>query len=224
MLPKNTSIKSIPKIISLIKRETQKFQTPIVTEVANITSDSFKVLISCLLSLRTKDAVTAQASKRLFEVADTPEELVNLDTKNIEKLIYPVGFYKTKAKRINEICKILIDKYNSKVPDSIDELLKFKGVGRKTAGIVMCYGHNKTVSIPTDSHVHQISNRLSWVKTKTPEQTEQELMKIIPKKYWHDLNDILVTYGQNICVPISPFCTKCVVSRYCPKVGVNRSR
>lgn len=224
MPPKNISLDNIPKIISLIKSSTKNFQNPIVTEVANITNDPFKVLISCLLSLRTKDAVTAQASKRLFEVADAPEKLVKLDTKNIEKLIYPVGFYKTKAKRIKEICKILIDKYNSKVPDSIDELLKFKGVGRKTAGIVMCYGHNKTVSIPVDSHVHQISNRLGWVKTKTPEQTEQELMKIIPRKYWHDLNDILVTYGQNICVPVSPFCSKCVISKYCPKIGIMRNR
>ena len=214
----------IISVINLIKKESERFQNPIVTEIAWLTNDPFKVLISCLLSLRTKDMVTALASKRLFKIADTPEKLAELSEKRIENLIYPVGFYKTKAKRIRAIAKVLIEKYNSNVPESMDELLMLKGVGRKTAGIVMCYAYNKTESIPVDSHVHQIVNRLGWVNTKTPEKTEQALMSIIAKEYWHELNDILVKYGQNICVPISPFCSKCVVAKYCMMVGVSRSR
>jgi len=216
----------IGKIINLIKKEcnNKNFQIPIVTEVSDLHNDPFKVLISCVLSLRTKDAVTAKASNNLFKVANTPEKILKLEVKEIEKLIYPVGFYKTKAKNLKEICKVLIEKHNSKVPDSEEELLKLKGVGRKTMGIVMCYGFHKNSHIPVDSHVHEVANRLGWVKTKTPEQTEQELMKIIPKKYWHDLNDLFVKYGQNICVPVSPYCSKCVVNKYCNKIGIKYSR
>ncbi len=218
------SIKNIKIIINLLKKECEKYKNPIVTEIADLHKDPFKVLISCLLSLRTKDAVTAIASKRLFDIANTPEKLVELDLNTIEKLIYPVGFYKTKAKRLKDISKVLIDKYNGKVPDNEQDLLSLKGVGRKTLGIVMCYGFNKDNYIPVDSHVHEISNRLGWVKTKNPEQTEQVLYKIIPKKYWHDLNDLFVNYGQNICVPVSPFCSKCIINKYCKKINIKHSR
>lgn len=214
----------IKKVISIIKKETKKFRNPIITEVANLSKSPYKVLVSCLLSLRTKDDVTAIASSKLFKKADNPKKMLKLSRKEIEKLIYPVGFYKVKAKRIKEISKTLLEKYKGRVPDKMEELLKLKGVGRKTAGIVMCYGHNKIVSIPTDSHVHQIANRLGWVKTKTPEQTEQELMKIVPRNYWYDLNDVFVSYGQNICVPISPKCSICPVRKYCPRIGVTKSR
>ncbi|HLD10723.1 endonuclease III [Candidatus Woesearchaeota archaeon] len=210
--------------IKLLKEECKKYKNPIVTEIADLTQSPFKVLISCLLSLRTKDAVTTLASKRLFEKADSPEKLLNLDIQSIEKLIYPVGFYKTKAKRLKVICKDLIEIHNGKVPDNEQDLLKLKGVGRKTMGIVMCYAFGKNDHIPVDSHVHEISNRIGWVKTKTPNETEIALTKIIPKKYWHDLNDLLVNYGQNICVPVSPYCSKCKINKYCKKVNVKYSR
>ncbi len=219
MKPKNIEI-----VLKIIKKECRKYKNPIVTEVADLTNNPFKVLVSCLLSLRTKDAVTAKASKRLFENADTPEKILKLKTKEIEKLIYPVGFYKTKAKNIKNVCRDLTEKYNGNVPCSEEDLLKLKGVGRKTMGITMCYGFNKCLHIPVDSHVHQVTNRLGWVKTKMPEQTEKELYKIIPKKHWHDLNDLFVKFGQNVCVPVSPFCSKCPVNKYCPKIGVKRSR
>ena len=215
---------NIDLIIKTIKKECKKYENPIVTEIADITNNPFKVLISCLLSLRTKDAVTAKASKSLFETADAPEEIIRLSTKQIEKLIYPVGFYKTKAKRIKEICKVLLEKYNGKVPDKEQELLNLKGVGRKTMNIVMTYGFNKKEFIAVDTHVHRISNRLGWVKTKTPEQTEFELKKVIPKKHWQEINNLFVTFGQNICLPISPFCSRCPINKYCHKMNVRKSR
>ena len=214
----------IVKVIGLVKNDVRRFKNPIVTQIGELTKDPFAVLISCLLSLRTKDETTAVASKKLFALATTPRQMLGLSIPQIEKAIYPVGFYHTKARRIKEICKVLLEKYKGKVPETIEELIQLNGVGRKTAGIVMCYGHNKGVSIPVDSHVHQISNRLGWVQTKTPEKTEEALMKLIPKPYWRDLNDIFVTFGQHVCVPVSPFCSKCVISKYCPRVGVVRSR
>ncbi|MEK6861696.1 MAG: endonuclease III [Nanoarchaeota archaeon] len=218
------SEKEISKVIELVKKAVEKFENPIVTEVADLTRDPFKVLISCILSLRTKDQVTAKASKRLFELADNPYDMVKLDKRRIEKAIYPVGFYKTKAKRIKEICKKLIEEYNGKVPDTIEELLRFKGVGRKTAAITIVYGHKRADYIPVDVHVHIITNRLGWVKTKNPDDTMHELMRIVPKKYWYDLNDTFVKFGQNICVTISPFCSKCPIYEYCDRIGVTRSR
>jgi len=186
--------------------------------------DPFRVLISCILSLRTRDSTTIPASKRLFKKAGSAHSMSKLTAKAIEKLIYPVGFYKTKAKRIREICRILTRDFDGKIPEKFEDLLKFRGVGKKTASIVMVYGHNKPEYIPVDTHVHRISNRLGWVKTKTPEQTMDAMMEIIPKKYWHDLNNLLVKHGQNICVPISPFCYECPVSKYCKKMGVGKRR
>lgn len=218
------SPKHINKIIKLLKQEIKHFENPIATEIGERTKDPFLVLISCILSLRTKDTTTGPAAKRLFDLADNPKDMLNLSKKQIEKAIFPVGFYPTKAKWIKEVCKILIENYDGKVPDKMEELIKLPGIGRKCAGITMSYGFNKTVSIPIDSHCHQIANRLGWVKTKTPEKTEQELMKIIPRKYWHDLNNLLVAHGQNICVPISPFCSKCYINKHCPRIGVTRNR
>ncbi len=216
-------INNIHTIIKLLKKEIKKFVLPSVTTIANKNKDPFLVLISCLLSLRTKDQVTSNASERLFKLAKTPLELSKLRTKIIEKIIYPVGFYKTKAKRIVEISKILIKDYNGKVPEQLEELLKLNGVGRKTANLVIILGYNK-YGICVDTHVHRISNRLGFVKTKTPEKTEFELRIKLPKKYWKIYNNLLVSHGQNICKPISPFCSKCIINKYCDKVGVLKYR
>lgn len=204
----------IAPVMAALKREAKRFKQPIVTELADEKEDPFLVLISCLLSLRTKDATTEEASERLFALADTPQAMVKLPVAKIKKAIYPVGFYKTKAKRIKEICAVLIESYGSKVPDDFDELMKLKGVGSKTANIVMVYGFNKS-GLPIDTHCHRIPNRLGWVKTKTPEQTEAALRVLLPKKYWHDFNDLFVQFGQNICRPVGPRCGECPVSRYC---------
>ena len=212
----------IDDIVSILKRENKKYIVPIVT-IVSMTKSPFMVLISCLLSLRTKDKVTAEASNRLFKLADNSEKMLGLRTKSIEKAIYPVGFYKTKSKRIKEICKTLLNDYEDVVPDEIDELLKLNGVGRKTANLVVTLGYGK-LGICVDTHVHRISNRLGLVKTKTPEQTEFALRKTLPKKYWLIYNDLLVTYGQNLCVPVSPWCSKCKIFKYCKRVGVKKSR
>ena len=212
----------IDNIVAILKRENKKYVVPIVT-IVSMTKSPFMVLISCLLSLRTKDKVTGEASNRLFKLANSPARMLEISTKNIEKAIYPVGFYKTKAIRIKEICKALLEDYGSVVPDEIDELLKLKGVGRKTANLVVTLGYGK-LGICVDTHVHRISNRLGLVKTKTPEQTEFTLRKNLPKKHWLIYNDLLVTYGQNLCVPISPWCSKCKIFKYCKRIDVKTSR
>jgi len=214
---------AIDDIIRILEKETKKYTTPIVTEVKEQTRDPYKVLVSCLISLRTKDEVTRAASKRLFLEAETPERMAEMKETKIAELIYPAGFYKTKAKRIKEISKTLISKYHSKVPDEIDELLKLKGVGRKTANLVVTLGYNK-LGICVDTHVHRISNRLGYVRTKTPAQTEFSLRKKLPEKYWIRYNDLLVTWGQNICSPTSPWCSKCAIRHYCKRIGVKKSR
>ena len=215
--------KRIEKIVETLKAALKKYGDPVVTKVAKEKRSPYRVLISTLLSLRTKDETTLKASERLFKVADTPEKMLNLSKEQIEKLIYPVGFYHRKAEQILKISKILIEKYNGKVPDNLDELLKLPGVGRKTANLVLNEGFGK-LGICVDTHVHRISNRLGLVKTKTPEQTEFALRKILPEKYWIIFNTLLVTLGQNICTPISPKCSICPIERYCPKVGVTKHR
>jgi len=216
-------IESISHVINILKKEVKRFKEPIVTQYAR-KKDPFKVLISCILSLRTRDEVTKGASKRLFSKADTPKKILKLKTKEIERLIYPVGFYKTKAERLKTICQDLLNNYAGEVPNSEEELLKLKGVGRKTMNIVLTYAFNNPKGLAIDVHCHRIPNRLGWVKTKTPEQTEYELRRILPKKYYRAFNDIFVTFGQNICVPISPFCSKCPIRKYCPKIGVSKHR
>lgn len=219
---KNDVAKNIGRIIKIIEAENKNFKTPVVTEVSKKGSP-FLVLISCLLSLRTKDTVTAAASSKLFKIANTPSEICALGIPQIEEAIYPVGFYKVKASRIKEICRSLLDNYGGNVPDDIDELLKLKGVGRKTANLVVTLGYNKP-GICVDIHVHRISNRLGYVKTRTPDNTEMALRKKLPGKYWLIYNDLLVAYGQNLCLPVSPKCSQCKVSQYCNRVGVKLSR
>lgn len=208
--------------MGILREEIKKFNVPIVSEVA-ADRDPYKVLISCILSLRTKDEVTKKASLKLFEHADTAKKMINLEELEIQKLIYPVGFYKTKAKRIIEMSNMIIDEYNDKVPDTIDELLKLKGVGRKTANIVVTLGYAKP-GVCVDTHVHRISNRWGYVKTKNPIQTEFALREKLPQEHWIEYNDILVTYGQNVCAPISPKCSICPIEKYCPKIGVLKHR
>jgi endonuclease-3 len=218
-------IRHFDEIFSALKQELRKYNQPVVSRSKQDIADTpFVTLISCLLSLRTKDEVTEKASRHLLIKYNSPEQLVELSEQQIASLIYPVGFYKTKAKRIKEISQTLLDKYQGKVPDEFEELLSLKGVGRKTANIVMVYGHKKHGYLPIDTHCHRIPNRLGWIKTKTPEETEQALKKILPSEYWDDFNDLFVTFGQTICVPISPFCSRCPVEQYCKKVGVSTSR
>lgn len=215
--------KHIPTAIKLIKAQNKPFAVPAVTQVSHKSRSPFMVLISCILSLRTKDNTTLQASERLFGLAKNPEAMMSIPTKTIEKAIYPVGFYRNKAKAIKNICKELVEKYNSKVPDAIDELLKLHGVGRKTANLVVTIGYGKP-GICVDTHVHRITNRWGYVKTKNPEETEFALRKKLPKRYWIIINDLLVTFGQNICRPVSPLCSMCRIYQYCDRIGVEKSR
>jgi len=220
-----SSIHHIDTIFSLLKKQMTKYRQPIVSQKKqNIPDTPFVTLISCLLSLRTKDEVTEKASQQLLTKYHTPQKILQLTEKQIETMIYPVGFYKTKARRIKEISKTLLEKYQGKVPDEFDELLTLKGVGRKTANIVMVYGHKKHGYLPIDTHCHRIPNRLGWIRTHSPEDTESVLKKILPPEYWDDFNDLFVTFGQKICVPISPFCSRCSIEQYCKKVGVLTSR
>jgi endonuclease-3 len=210
------------RVIDKIQKQVRGFVIPAVTLFAQ-SRNPYLVLISCLLSLRTKDKTTAEACSRLFKVADTPQKMLKIPFKEIEKIIYPVGFYRTKAKTISGINLRLLKDFNGKVPSRLEDLLSFKGVGRKTANLVLGLGFG-IPAICVDTHVHRISNRLGWVKTRNPEQTEIELGKIIPKDYWIELNTVLVTFGQNICLPVSPYCRKCSVQESCSKIGVKRSR
>jgi endonuclease-3 len=214
---------TIGVVLSRIKEEYPKFRMPIVTELVQRRRDPYKVLISCLLSLRTKDEVTSKAQERLFKEADTPEKMLVLAPETIEKLIYPVGFYKNKAKVLKDVSATIIEQYDGKVPEDIDELLKMKGIGRKTANLVVTMGYDKP-GICVDTHVHRISNRLGYVSTGTPDETEMVLRKKLPSKHWMEINDLLVTWGQNICKPISPLCSQCIVSDLCERIGVTKSR
>ncbi len=196
---------------------------PSVSQIAEKLRDPFKVLVSTMISLRTKDEVTLPAAGRLFERAETLEELRGLSEEKIAELIYPAGFYKTKAGNIRKTADILCREYGGTVPDSEEALLALPGVGRKTANLVLNLGFGID-AICVDTHVHRISNRLGLVSTKTPEETEQGLMKVLPKKYWIEINELLVKFGQQICTPQSPRCSRCILAEMCPRIGVVRSR
>ncbi len=215
--------KDIHPVIRILRRAVPKWVKPIVTEVAETAHSPFHILISCILSLRTQDATTAQASRRLFALANSPNEMAKLPVKKIEKAIYPVGFYRVKAKTIRDVCKTLLEKYGERVPDEIDRLIQLKGVGRKTANLVVTLGYRKP-GICVDTHVHRISNRWGYVRTKNPKETEFALRAKLPRQYWIEFNDLLVTFGQNLCKPLSPMCSRCPVERYCARVGVKRRR
>lgn len=185
--------------------------------------NAFKILISCLLSLRTQDKNTEIASKKLFEVADTPKEILNLPLKKLEKIIYSSGYYRNKAKTLKHVSKVLLERFNGEVPKTREELMSIKGIGPKTANIVLAFAFGKKV-LPIDTHCHRIPNRLGWIKTKTPEQTEAALNQILPRKYWTEFNSIFVQFGKTICQPISPLCSTCPINQYCPRIGVTKHR
>lgn len=212
---------NIEKLMQVLKERYQD-KTSALMDVST-RKDPFITLISCLLSLRTKDEVTARASERLFALAKTPEEMLNLKKEEIEAAIYPVGFYKRKAEQILAICRVLVERCDSRVPDKLEELLKLRGVGRKTANIVITMGYNKP-GIAVDTHVHRISNRLGLVATKNPNQTEFALRKTLPKQYWIVFNDLLVMHGKAVCTPVSPKCSICPITEYCNRIGVEKFR
>jgi endonuclease-3 len=211
------------EVICLLEQELVKRELPIVTRLAEEHRDPFEILISTLLSLRTKDEVTAAATERLFALASTPAGMLRLSEAEIRKAIYPVGFYRNKAVTILHVCRELIERFQSRVPDSIEELLTLKGVGRKTANLVVSLGFNGA-GLCVDTHVHRISNRLGYVRTKNPEETEFALRAKLPPEHWSRYNTLLVAFGRNTCRPVSPFCGRCPVAACCDRVGVVKSR
>lgn len=204
-------------------RNHYKEDVPALTRLAGRNRDPFLVLIGCLLSLRTKDEVTDLAMERLTAKVRTPEQLLDIPVDQLEKIIYPVGFYRNKARNLKEVARTVLEKYHGKVPDSIEELVKIRGVGRKTANIVVTEAFQKP-GIAVDTHVHRISNRLGAVRTRNPNETEEALRRILPTRYWITFNMLLVTHGRRTCTPISPFCSRCPVFDLCKRAGVTTSR
>jgi endonuclease-3 len=215
--------KDIPEAVRKLRKVVAGFREPAVEEIAKGSREPYKILVSCLISLRTKEEVTRKSSKRLFALADTPERMLKRDVETISKAIYPAGFYKTKAERILEISGILIERYGGEVPSTKEELLQLPGVGSKTASLVLGVGYGKP-AICVDTHVHRISNRWGLVETKTPEETEKKLEAFFNDTATTEIYTLLVKFGQNLCVPISPFCSRCPLSGKCPRIGVTRRR
>ena len=215
--------RNMAEIIRLLELELGKRDLPIVTKLAEERRDPFEILIATLLSLRTKDEVTAVATERLFTLVSTPAEMLRLSEAEIQRAIYPVGFYRNKAETIRHVCRELIERFQSRVPDSIEELLTQKGVGRKTANLVVSLDFSGA-GLCVDTHVHRISNRIGYVRTKTPEETEFALRAKLPPEHWSRYNTLLVAFGRNTCRPISPLCSHCPVEAYCDRVGVTKSR
>jgi len=213
----------IHRVMAILREECRTWRTPSVTIVAEESRSPYKVLVSCIISLRTRDEVTAQASEKLFEHAATPEEMQQLTAAEIATLIYPAGFYRNKAEQILEISRCLATEYGGKVPDTMDELLAFRGVGRKTANLVLTLGFGKP-GICVDTHVHRICNRLGYVATKTPDATEAALRALLPIEYWIEINDLLVAFGQNLCLPVAPRCSICSLFKLCERVAVTHAR
>jgi endonuclease-3 len=221
-MPKPSS-RTVHAVMRALARAIDNLELPAVEKIAQESQeDPFEVLISTMLSAQTRDAVTAAASARLFRVARTQRTLARLTEKQIEKLIYPVSFYRHKAKHVKETCRILVDRYNGRVPSTMEELLMLPGVGRKTANLVLILSFKSLKNICVDTHVHRISNRLGWVETRTPEETEQALYKGTRERWWPYINLYLVTWGQNVCRPIYPRCGACVIREHCPQIGVTQ--
>ena len=214
-----------PLVVTLkrIGKAIRDMELPAIEKISEKQSDTpFHVLVSTRLSAQTRDAVTLEASTRLFKRAPTPRAILKLSTAEVEKLIYPVSFYRNKAVHLQQTCELLLSRFGGRVPDTMEELLSLPGVGRKTANLVRIVAHEKPDSICVDTHVHRIANRLGWMQTRTPEQTELRLYEIAPKRWWSTINLYLVTWGQQVCKPVYPLCGRCVVRDLCPKIGVTR--
>ncbi len=213
----------INAIVKILKKELELGEMPIVTHLAESKYDPFVILISTLLSLRTKDEVTAEATDRLFALASTPEEMLQVPEAKIAKAIYPVGFYRNKSQNIHHVCSELINRFESRVPDNLDDLLSIKGVGRKTANLVITLAFGKD-GICVDTHVHRISNRLGYVQTKSPDETEFALRDKLPRRHWIIYNTLMVSFGRKTCKPVSPHCSICSIQKCCDRVGVGVRR
>lgn len=214
---------TLDRVLTRLQQEAGAWDVPIVTLVAERSSDPYPILISTLLSLRTKDETTTAASRRLFRRARTPEAMLDLSAQEIEKLIFPVGFYRRKAQNLITVSRLILEEHGGRVPDDLDALLALPGVGRKTANLVLTLGFGKP-GICVDTHVHRITNRLGYVQTGHPDETERVLRGKLPAEWWIPINDILVAFGQSLCTPVSPWCSKCKVSEYCEQVGVTTTR
>jgi endonuclease-3 len=219
-LPGSMRSESIHEVIRILRKEVRRWPVP---AIGHYVETPFTVLISCILSLRTQDKTTNAASERLFAIANRPNTMLTTPVAVIQKAIYPVSFYRVKARTIHTICEQILSRFGGQVPSKLEDLLELPGVGRKTANIVVTLAYGKA-GIAVDTHVHRISNRLGYVKTKTPDDTEMALRKKLPRRYWLVYNDLLVAYGQNLCKPISPFCSKCKLAIYCRRFGVTSSR
>jgi endonuclease-3 len=216
--------RTMSRVIARLRAKAPEWNPTALADVADQTErDPFRILIACLLSLRTKDETTGPAAERLFALARTPQTMLRLTPRRIERLIFPVGFYRTKARVIRGVCRDLLARFGGKVPDDLETLLTLKGVGRKTANLVVTVAFGRP-GICVDTHVHRISNRLGFVKTKTPDQTELALRAKLPRRHWIEANDLLVAFGQNVCQPLSPRCSTCPVRALCPRLGVTHSR
>jgi endonuclease-3 len=213
----------VERIMRTLAREIDGLELPAVEKIAEESQeDPFEVLISTMLSAQTRDPVTAAASERLFRAARTPGTMAKLPVKKIEQLIYPVSFYRHKARNVKKTCQILLDRFGGRVPGTMEELLALPGVGRKTANLVLILSFRSLKNICVDTHVHRISNRLGWVTTKSPDETEQALYKATTARWWPYINLYLVTWGQNVCKPIYPRCGACALRAWCPQVGVTK--
>jgi endonuclease-3 len=213
----------IDAVMSILQERMTAYEQPVVDSMQQEHATPFRILIATILSLRTKDTLTAVVAPRLFDVADTPETMLELSEERLVELIYPVGFYRNKARTIRQICAALLEQHSGEVPADLDTLLALPGVGRKTANLVLTAGFGLP-GICVDTHVHRICNRWGYVQTKNPDATEMALRDKLPKEYWIPINGLLVTLGQNVCHPTSPRCSTCPVAAYCARVGVTRSR
>ena len=214
----------IPKILAILRKETKIFVAPAIDQIVKeFGQDPFLILISCLLSLRTRDVTSVKVSRELFARALTPQDIVAIPLPELEEMFHPIGFFRAKARIVRSVCNELITRFDGRVPHTESELLSIKGVGQKTANAVLGYAYN-IPALCVDTHVHQVTNRLGWVKTKTADQTEKALKKIVPQANWIELNRLLVLWGQNICTPVRPFCSRCAIAHLCPRVGVKNSR
>jgi len=219
----NRYIKNIPQVMSILEKHFNYTERTTLNRMRKEHADPFKILISCLLSLRSRDETTEKISNELFQIADTPEKLMKIPLKRLEGIIYSTGHYHKKARTLKHVSSEIINRFNGNVPESKEDLMSIKGIGPKTANIVLNFAFNQPY-IPVDVHCHRIPNRLGWVETKTPEKTEQELIRILPKQYWFEFNGIFVLFGRTICTPISPKCSICPIRRYCPRICVTSSR